>query len=86
MDIKAEIEKTRDALQQQRDEIKVQINLAKLEARDEWESTERQFLALETKIKDITHEASDASREIANSAKQLVDDIQEAYHRIRRHL
>jgi len=86
MNIKSEIEKTRDALQQQRDELKVQIHLAKLEARDEWETTEHQFHTLESKLKDITMDASDASREIAASAKQLIDDIQAAYHRIRRHL
>lgn len=86
MDIKSEIEKTRDALQQQRDEIRIQIHLAKLEAREEWESTENQFHALETKIKDISADASDASKDVIASAKKLLDDIQCAYHRIKRHL
>jgi len=86
MDIKSEIEKTRDALQQQRDEIRVQIHLAKLEAKEEWESTENQFHSLECKIKDISADASDASKNVIASAKQLLDDIQGAYHRIRRHL
>lgn len=86
MDIKTEIEKTKDALQQQRDEIKVQIHLAKLETRDEWDAAERQFQALESKIRDITADASDASKEISASAKKLVDDIQSAYQRIKRHI
>ena len=86
MQIKSEIEKTRDALQQQRDELRVQLNLAKLEAKDEWESAERQFHALEGKLKEITVDASDASKDVLASAKHLVDDIQVAYHRIRRHL
>ena len=86
MDIKTEIEKTKDALQQQRDEIRVQIHLAKLEAKEEWETTERQFHTLENKIRDITLDASEASKDVLASAKQLVDDIQDAYVRIKRHL
>lgn len=86
MDIKTEIEKTKDALQQQRDEIRVQIHLAKLEAKEEWETTERKFHTLENKIRDITLDASEASKDVLASAKQLVDDIQDAYERIKRHL
>ena len=86
MDIKSELEKTRDALQQQRDEIRVQIHLAKMDVKEEWESTETQFLALEAKIKEIKADASDAKKDIAASAKQLLEDIQAAYHRIRRHI
>lgn len=86
MDIKTEIEKTRDALQQQRDEIKVQIHLAKLEVREEWNATEHQFHMLEEKLKNITFDTTDASKDVLGSAKQLVGDIQAAYHRILRHL
>jgi chromosome segregation ATPase len=86
MDVKAELEKTRDALQQQRDEIRIQIHLAKMDVKEEWEKTETQFHALEAKIKEITADASDAKKDIAASATQLFEDIQAAYHRIRRHL
>lgn len=86
MDIKTEIDKTWDGLQQQRDELKLQIHLAKLEAKEEWETTESNFHSLESKIKDIKGDASEASKDVVASAKQLLDDIQGAYHRIRRHL
>jgi len=64
----------------------VQIHLAKLEAKEEWENTENQFHLLEGKIRDIKADASDASKDIMASAKHLIDDIESAYHRIKRHL
>lgn len=62
------------------------MHLAKLEAKQEWENTENQFHSLESKLRDISADASGASKEIMASAKQLMEEIESAYHRIRRHL
>lgn len=86
MDLLKELEKFRDGLIQQRDELKVQIGLAKLEAQDEWAKTESKIESFLGKLESVGAEAKDASADVLESAKALGEEIKLAYERIRKQL
>ncbi len=86
MSIREELEKLKESLLQQRDELQVKAGLAKLEVRDEWESIEAKVSHWVTKLEDIGGEASEASEDVLQSAKHLGEEIKAAYERIKTRL
>jgi hypothetical protein len=84
MKVQEELEKFREGLQQQRDELILQAGLAKLGAREEWEKAEAKLEQLMAKLELIGAEAKDASEDVLKSAKGLGEEIKTAYDRIRR--
>ncbi|MBM4201599.1 MAG: hypothetical protein FJ189_09970 [Gammaproteobacteria bacterium] len=86
MDINDEIAKLRDGLVQQRDELLVQLNLAKLDARDEWETVESKLEEWQLNAKGVLDEAKDSSEDIMASLSLLGDEIKAAYERIKSRL
>jgi hypothetical protein len=86
MDINDEIAKLRDGLVQQRDELLVQLNLAKLDARDEWEAVETRMEEWQLNAKGVLDEAKDSSEDIMASLSLLGDEIKAAYERIKSRL
>ncbi|KAF0192674.1 MAG: hypothetical protein FD165_444 [Gammaproteobacteria bacterium] len=75
-----------EGLQQQRDEIKVQLHLAKAEARDEWAETEKKLEQLKTKASRIREEAGAASSDVIEAAKRVAEEIKRGYARIRKQI
>lgn len=73
-------------LKEERDELRLQIHLAKAEALDEWDKTEKKWRELKKKVESATKEGKAASINIAAAAKLLVNELKEAYTRIRREL
>jgi uncharacterized protein (DUF342 family) len=86
MNVQQEFEKFRDGLLQQRDELLVQLNLAKLDAREEWERTEAKLEEFKAKLDTVAEEAKDASDDVWTSAKMLGEEIRNAYDRIKSRL
>jgi multidrug resistance efflux pump len=93
MNVQEELEKFRTGLLQQRDELLVQLNLAKLEAREEWEKAEAKLEELKAKLEELkakldsaTEEAKEASEDVWSTAKLLGEEIKAAYDRIKSHL
>jgi uncharacterized protein (DUF342 family) len=86
MNIQEELEKFRDGLLQQRDELRVQLNLAKMEVREEWEETEEKLGHFKSKLEDVSGEAKAASEDVWSSVKALGEEIERAYKRIRSRL
>ena len=80
---KSELEELVDALRQQRDELRVQMHLAKAEARDEWEELEKRWEDLEARIPDLQKAAADAAGNIGASLELVADEIANAYKRLR---
>ena len=83
MSMKAEFEKFREGLLQQRDELKVQMHLAKLEAMEEWRDAEHKIEEIETRLGEVSAEARDASEDVWTSVKMLGEEIKTAYERIK---
>jgi hypothetical protein len=73
-----------EALTQLRDELRVQMHLAKMEARAQWEKLEPKWMELEGKLQDFDRATVlAAARELRQSACQLVKELHEGYQRVR---
>ena len=71
-EFKAELEKSTATLRTLRDELRVQIHLGKLEAKDEWRKLEpRLESALERAEKDVSEASRVAVKELTDAARKL---------------
>ena len=86
MDIRAELEKLQEDLEQHRDELKVKMGLAKLEVRDEWESAEQQLEQLLSKKTAIISEAHEISEDVLETMKQMGREIKSLFDRVGKRL
>jgi hypothetical protein len=86
MDIQSELEKVKDGLLQQRDELLVQMGLAKLEAKEEWEKAEAKLEQFAAKLEGVGEEAKEASEDVLRSLKALGEEVKNAYERIKNRL
>ncbi len=74
-----------EELKQKRDELRLQINLASMEARDEWEELEAKMEDFTAKAKDLADEAGlgETGEGIAKALGELGREIKLGYERIR---
>lgn len=75
-----------EGFKQQADEIRLQIHLAKAEARDEWEDLEKKLEKLKHKADVVRKEAGGASEDILEAAKLMAEEIKLGFERIRKSL
>lgn len=75
-----------DKLRQERDELRLQLELGKAELRDEWEAVERKWERLEGRVSGAAEEAREASGEVGAAFGVLADELAQAYRRIRARL
>lgn len=73
-------------LETERDELRVKLSLAKLEAREEWEELEKKMDQLRGRMKVVGGEAKGAGSEVKAAADALAAEIKEGFARIRRML
>jgi len=66
-------------LKRERDEIRVKLDLARMEARDEWEELEEDLREMERRLDDFGEEAR-------RSASKLGKELGDAFRRLRRTL
>ena len=71
-------------LETERDELRVQLNLAKLEAREEWEEMEKKMEAMRGRMKVVGDEAKEATDDVGTAVCALGDEIKEGFARIRK--
>jgi SMC interacting uncharacterized protein involved in chromosome segregation len=74
-DFKVWADKTIRELKQQRDELRVKMSLAKLEATDEWREIEDKLHKLEAKAKEVGGATADASKDVGAAARLLGEEI-----------
>ncbi len=86
MSFHEELEKLKENLIQQRDELKVKAGLAKLEARDEWEKVEENVDHLMAKLEGFGENAAEVSEDALEKAKLVGEEIKAAYERIKARL
>ena len=84
METRDEIQKILDKLAQQRDELIVQAQLAKLEAMDEWKNVESKLSQLRNNTGPLKDTVKESAQDIQAAAKQLADEISRGYDRIRK--
>lgn len=91
--IKPEVETTNtektkfEALAQLRDELKLQVHLAKADLRDEWnEKLEPKFWELKSKLGHLEEASVETAIELQSAMKSLMVELRDGYERIRKSL
>ena len=79
-----EIEKLMKQLEQQRDELRVKMSLAKLEGREEWEKLEKQWEQLRAKAPQIRENIGATAGGVGAAFKKAADEIRDGYARLRK--
>jgi chromosome segregation ATPase len=73
-------------LRQQRDELRLQMHLAKAEARDEWDAIEKRWQQVESRLGRAADEAKSGAQNVGAALEQVAEEIGSAYRRIRESL
>ena len=85
-DIEERIEDMIDDLKQERDELRLKLKLAKLEANEEWLKLEAKLVKLEAKARELGDVTAEASQDIGAAARLLGEEIRDGFKKIARHL
>ncbi len=78
-----DFEKTIEQLKTLRDEIRVQIHLAKAELKDEWDELEEKWDEVEGSLEDAKKDAIDVAEEARQTVNVIVEELGDAYRRIK---
>lgn len=70
-------------LKRARDEVRVQMHLAKADARDEYERLEHEWDHVRAKLGVIGEAAGEAAVEVGAALKLAVDELRHGYERVR---
>ena len=81
---KERLDRLMQRLEAERDELKLKIGLAKLEAKEEWSELEGKLDRLRGRMKRVKDEAEDASEDIGDALENLGEEIRAGYQRIRK--
>ena len=86
MEMKEEFAKLVDKLRMERDEIKLKVHLASMDAKKEFEVAEKQWNHLKTKASEIADGAVENSEELITKGKIVGEELKETYKRISKRL
>jgi len=75
-----------EELKQGRDELKVQIHLAKSEATDLWHETEDKWQHLRSQLDKIENGTGDISKDVGAAAILAAEEIKRGYERLRQYM
>jgi SMC interacting uncharacterized protein involved in chromosome segregation len=75
-----------EELRQVRDELKVQVHLAKAEATDLWHETEAKWQHLRSQLDKIENGAGDAAKDVGAAAMLAAEEIKNGYERLRQYI
>ena len=80
------LEKFWQDIKTQRDELRVQMHLAKSELKDEWEALEKKWPEAEHKLEKFADEVEDSAGELRESLDVIGSELKDTYRRIRTRL
>lgn len=80
------VEKLFAGLKEQRDELRLQMHLAKADLKEEWEGLERKWEHVESRLDAAGHEAKESAEDVGAALAQVGEEIGQAYKRIKRSL
>jgi len=81
--ISERIEQQVEGLRRLRDELRVQIHLARADARDLYEQLEQRWHELERRLEQVAGEARQPMHEVGEAVRGLLGEIEEGYRKIR---
>jgi predicted nucleic acid-binding Zn-ribbon protein len=82
-DVKAGLQRELEMLAKARDELRLQIKLAKAEALDEWKRLESTWLGIEAEIKRVGEQSREPVKDMAAAARALMEELRRGYDRIK---
>lgn len=80
----SQIDELLESLKQQADELRLQLHLAKAEARGEWADIEEKLEEFKSKADEIRKEAGEASVDVLEAAKLVGEEVRNGFERIRK--
>jgi hypothetical protein len=83
MTLRERLEKEADELRAMREEIEVQMNLGKLEARDKWKDLEKHWEHAEGKLKQLGDAGREAAEDITAATQIVLDEIRSGYEKLK---
>jgi hypothetical protein len=85
-DMRRHIDELVGELKHERDELRLKIGLAKLEAVDEWHDIETKLAKLESKAKIVGGATAEASKDVGAAAKLLGEEIRRGFKAVSQRL
>ena len=82
--VKSRFDRLVEQLQQERDELRVRLNLAQKEAKDELDKIDERIDDFKRRARDAKGAADDSMGDIEGAAKVLWNEITEAFERVRK--
>ncbi len=86
MNWKDDLKNLTETVKRYRDEVRLQMHLAREDVRDEWDDLEEYWERFRRKVDDLVHDAEDTGQEARQSASALGDDLKRGYERLRNRL
>jgi hypothetical protein len=86
MGMKEEFEKLVEKLKMERDEIKLKVHLASMDAKEEFEEAEKKWDQVKVKASEIADDARVTSEEYIAKSKIVGEELKETYNRISKRL
>jgi chromosome segregation ATPase len=85
-DVKQQMTKALDHLKQQRDELQVQLHLAKADAKDEWARLESQWDEIKPQLEAAREEVGKTAESVGAALGLAIDELKKGYERLRSRL
>jgi len=86
MSLKNEFESLLGNLEAVREELRLKLHLASMEAKDEFEEAEKQWQLIKSKASEIADDSVETSEEYIAKAKIVGEELKEAYQRVAKRL
>ena len=80
---KSAIDRMREELVRQRDELNLQMHLAKAEARDEWQELEKRWQEVKPKLDAAGSEAMKSGENVLAGLQLTLEELRKGYQRVK---
>lgn len=85
-EVPEQITKALEHLKQQRDELHVQLHLAKADAKDEWARLESRWDEIKPKLEAAREEVGKTTESVGAALGLAIDELKKGYERLRSRL
>ncbi len=85
-EVTEQITKALEHFKQQRDELQVQLHLAKADAKDEWARLESQWDDIKPKLEAAREEVGKTAGSVGEALSLAIDELKNGYERLRSRL
>ncbi|QPK62344.1 hypothetical protein IVG45_16000 [Methylomonas sp. LL1] len=86
MSLQTDFENLLSKLNTEREELRLKLHLAGMDAKEEFEEAEKQWQQIKTKASEIADDSIETSEEYIAKAKIIGEELKESYHRIAKRL